>query len=139
MKSREAEFEPGDLADGMSTLAKISRKEEHCDATFQFLAGYLNHPRVALRRASIIALGELRDPRARAILATMITENDPLSYAVKHALAELDQQTPVVAEEVIQLRKEVRELQKSQEELKKSLEELKSKASRKDEKANGDK
>ena len=78
-----------------------------------------------------MALGELRDPRGRAVLAGMTEEDDPLASTVKRAIAELEQQTPVVADEVVKLREEVRELQKTQQELRKSLDEMKSRSAAK--------
>jgi len=127
LKTRSGELTPQVLASGLSTLAKISREGKHRDAAYAFLTGYLNHPRMGLRRGAILALGELRDPRAKAVLATMSDAEDPLAVAITRARESLERETPAAAEEVVQLRKEIRELQKSLEAQQKAIDELKAK------------
>ncbi|MCC6491453.1 MAG: M1 family metallopeptidase [Pirellulales bacterium] len=130
IKSREAELDPRDVAVGMSSLAKVSQKGKRRQAAFEFLAGYLNHPRHTLCASAARALGELKHPEARKLLEALAGDerNEAVAAAAKGALESLDKETQLAPAEVTRLRSEVRELREAQEKLEKSLEELKGKA-----------
>jgi aminopeptidase N len=129
IKTRDAEMSPQDITEGMITLAKISQRGRRRDAAFDFLTGYLSHPRQVLRGAAVQALGELHDPAARPVLEPIAADqrDEYLAEKAKLALDMLDKQTQLVPAEVGELRREVRDLRKSQDKLQKALDELKSK------------
>jgi len=130
LKNREQSIDARDLSEGMTTLAKISQRGRRQRAAFDFLAGYLNHPRVALQIAAVRALGELHDPRARTLIAPFGGDavSERMKPTVKAAIAELDKTAPTAPAEVKELREQVRELREEQKKFEKSLEELKGKS-----------
>jgi aminopeptidase N len=133
IKERAEELDPRDIVEGMVSLAKISQRGRRRDAAFDFLVGYLNHPRQVLRGAAIQALGELHDPAARERLEPFAADerDDYLSALAKAALAVLDKETRLAPAEVTELRREVRELRESQAKLQKAIDEMKSKGAAK--------
>jgi aminopeptidase N len=130
IRAREADVDARDLAAGMISLAKISRRGPRRNVAYEFLAGYISHPREPLRLAAITALGELRDPRARALLSPIAESrgNDRLSETARNALIALDNTAPEVPAQVSELRRELRELKASQAKLQKAMDELESKS-----------
>lgn len=129
LQENKSRLDPRDTTEGLLTLAKISQSKRHRRRTYEFLVEYLNQPRQMLQVAAIQALGQLREPKARQLLAPL-AENDRnavVAAAARAALAELDQQTSLAAPEVATLRREQRELRESQKKLQKALDELKSK------------
>jgi aminopeptidase N len=137
IEQREQELTSAAVATGMTSLAKISPRGRRQQAAFDFLVGYLNHPRQVLRGAAISALGELKDPAARARLEPIAADerDKHLARLAQGALERLDDQTRLVPEEVRDLRREVRELRERQEKLQKSLDELKGKSKAKKDKS----
>jgi aminopeptidase N len=129
IKAREREIDAGALAEGMVTLAKISQRDRGQREAYDFLTGYLDHPREALKLGAIRALGELHDARARPLLERFrdgaIGSN--MAPVVKAAISEIDKAAPLAPAEVSRLRSELRELRANYEKLQKSLDELKSK------------
>jgi aminopeptidase N len=135
IKDRERELEPQSFTEAFVALAKISQRGSRQREAFDFLSGYLNHPREPLRLAAVRALGELHDVRARSVLESFRDGvGTRLAGAAKAALGQLDKAAPTAPEEVSQLRREVGELRASQEKLQKALDELTSKV----EAANGE-
>jgi aminopeptidase N len=114
-------------ARGLGTLAHIARDQEDRTAVREFIAEYVNHPKLAIRRGAISALGTLGDPGAIPIVETFCGEEpyDPVQRVAKEAMDELQEKKRLVPEEVIELRKTVDELKKETEKLKKDLEDLK--------------
>jgi hypothetical protein len=134
IKEREQQIDASALAEGMVTLAKISQRGRRQQEAYDFLTGYLDHPREALQVGAIRALGELHDARARPLLERFRDGALGSSTApvVKAAISELDKAAPLAPAEVSQLRNELRELRANQEKLQKSLDELKSKPAPRD-------
>jgi aminopeptidase N len=129
IKDREQQIDPGALAEGMFALARVSQRGRAQREAYDFLTGYLNHPRQSLRTGAIRALGELHDARARAILEPLKAGSpERFTSAVDAALAELDKAAPLAPAEVTELRREIRQLRESQEKLQKTLDELESKS-----------
>ncbi|MBA3482090.1 MAG: HEAT repeat domain-containing protein, partial [Pirellulales bacterium] len=129
IKARDQEMSPQDITEGMVTLAKISQRGRRRDAAFDFLTGYLSHPRQVLRGAAVRAFGELREPAARPVLEPIAADerDEYLAGLAKAALATLDKETQLVPAEVGELRREVRDLRKEQEKLEQAMKELKGK------------
>jgi aminopeptidase N len=129
IKSRDQEMSPQDITEGMVSLAKISQRGRRRDVAFDFLTGYLSHPRQVLRGAAVRALGDLHDPAARPVLEPIAADqrDEYLAGVAKAALATLDKETQLVPAEVGELRREVRDLRESQDKLQKAIDELKSK------------
>ena len=129
IKDREQQIDAGALAEGMVTLARISQRGRRQRDAYDFLTGYLDHPREALQLGAIRALGKLHDARARPLLERFRDGalGSNMAPVVKAAISELEKAAPLAPAEVSQLRNELRELRANQEKLQKSLDELKSK------------
>lgn len=113
LAARRDALAPEAVAAGLQGVAKSARTRRARDATYPFLAAYLEHPRMQLRIEAARALGELGDERARPVLAELAGREDReerLADAARAALEQLDRRATVAPEEVRQLREEVREL-----------------------------
>jgi aminopeptidase N len=136
----EGRFQSWDFAQGLETLACVAHDLDDRTQVREFIAGYVNHPRMAIRRGAISALGMLGDPKAIPIVETFCGSepHDQIQRAAKEALDKLREKKPLVPDEVIELRKTVDELKKETEKLKKDLEEVKKKSEAKTEGASAD-
>lgn len=124
--AEEAKFTSRDFGRALGNLASLARFQEgeERETTRQFIAGFLDHPKVFIRRDAISALGTLEDPRSIAALRTFVDAGDrdsPEYKAAESAIAKLSSEKGQ-AEEVRDLRKEVLELQKAVAGLQKQLE-----------------
>ncbi|MCH8332653.1 HEAT repeat domain-containing protein [Candidatus Sumerlaeota bacterium] len=126
LAEREGDFTSRGFAQGLGAVAYIARNEDDRSGVRRFLAGYVNHKKVAIQSAAIGALGQLRDPQAISIVATFSSEgeNRRVRRAAQQALRSLRsaQDVPV---ELSSLRSEVLELKEQNESLKKDFEDLK--------------
>ncbi len=90
LQQRASVFTARGLSAGLRTLALISRPHRDRIAVRGLLLSYLNHPREALRIGAIRALGELRDPAARANLEALAVKDGPASRVSSAARAALE-------------------------------------------------
>jgi aminopeptidase N len=127
LQEGEGKFQSWDFARGLGTLAYIDRDQDDRTQVREFIAGYVNHPRMVIRRGAIGALGTLGDPQAIPIVETFCGQEpyDSIQRSAKAAMDKLRENKPLVPEEVIELRKTVDELKKETDKLKKDLEDLK--------------
>ncbi len=127
LREGESRFRSWDFAGGLGTLARIACDREDRTAVREFLAGYVNSPKPAVRSGAISALGTLGDPQAIPIVETFCGEepHDRIQRTAKTAMDKLQEKKLLVPEEVIELRKTVDELKKETEKLKKDIEDLK--------------
>jgi aminopeptidase N len=135
LQTKEAAFTTGGFANGLSTLAFLSRNEERKDAAREFLLGRLNSPKRRVQLAAINALGGLGDARALAALETFTTtsKESPERAAAERAVASLrDTRKPsvevgAVRNDLLTLQRENRDLRKELDDLKKKVEALSAK------------
>ncbi len=115
---------------GLGTLAHIARNEDDRTLVREFLAGYVNDPRLSVQSSAIAALGALGDPKAIPIVETFADRDtrDPLQRRAERALEGLRRQRELVPEEIVELRQTVAELKKETDQLKQDLEDLKKQA-----------
>ena len=128
LQKNEAAFTTGGISQGMMTLALLAAHEEKKDAVREYLMAQLNSPKRRVRTAAMVALGNLGDPKAIAVLEkfTAGVKDTPERSAAEKALNLLrDGRKPSV--ELGVLRREVLTLQKDNRELRKDLDELKKK------------
>jgi aminopeptidase N len=139
LSEREQELDPRDFTEGMITLAQVSQRGRGRNRAFEFLKGYLDHPRIPLRTAAVRALGELGDARARPLLEAYAADASArVAPTAKAALEQLTKTAPLAPTEVSELRRELRELRDSQDKLQKAVDDLKSKSAAKPAKASSD-
>lgn len=126
LQEDEARFPSWNFARGLGTLAHIAHDQDDRTQVREFIAGYVNHPRMVVRRGAIGALGTLGDPKAIPIVETFCGDepHDQIQRQAKEAMDKLREKKPLVPEEVIELRKTVDELKKETEKLKKELEDM---------------
>jgi aminopeptidase N len=127
LRENERQFQSRKFGEGLDTLAHIAREQEDRTQVREFIAGYVNHPRQAIRGGAIAALGTLGDPGAIPIVETFCVEkpHDRIQRQAKEAMDKLREKKPLVPEEVIELRKTVDELKKDTDKLKEQIEDLK--------------
>jgi aminopeptidase N len=116
------------LASALEALGALQRNETARDTVREVLLAKLQHPREAIRLASIQALGSLEDPRAIPMLETYSGASTlkPEKAAAQKAIEKI-RAAHKPSEELKTLRAEVAELLKTGGELKKELETLKKK------------
>ncbi len=126
LKERQSELPNFRFGLGLSTLAKLARDTDERDATYEFLDSIASQPRSPVRIFAIRALGELRDPRATAMLTAFASDetDNRLARLAKDALTALQKETPLAPREVQELRKQVEELRFSQDQLRSELEQF---------------
>ncbi len=127
LSAREQAFTSRGLGAGLATLARISRDQENKDQERQFISGYLNHPKEQIRIAAVRALGTLGDRATMAVLEPLARDDrgDRLAAAAKEALESLQQEAPLVPEELVELRKLASQIKEDNEQLRKDVDELK--------------
>ncbi len=127
LREGEGRFASWDYSTGLDTLAHIDRDQEDRTQVREFLAGYVNHPRMAIRRGAIRALGTLGDPKAIPVVETFCGQEpyDQIQRQAKATVDTLQEKKLLVPEEVLELRKTVDELKKETDKLKKELDDLK--------------
>jgi aminopeptidase N len=127
LRERERQFRSWGFVRGLGTLAHIARDQDDRTQVREFIAGYVNHPRQAIRGGAISALGTLGDPKALPIVETFCGEepHDRIQRQAKEAMEKLREKKTLVPDEIIELRKTVDELKEETEKLNKELEDLK--------------
>jgi len=127
LREGEGRFPSWNFARGLGTLAHIARDQDDRTQVREFIAGYVNHPKLTVRGGAISSLGTLGDPKAIPIVETFCGEepHDRIQRQAKEAMDKLREKKPLVPEEVIELRKTVDELKKETEKLKKDLDDVK--------------
>lgn len=127
LRDNEKRFQSLEFGRGLGTLARIAGDQEDRTAVREFIAGYVNHPRLVIRRSAIAALGTLGDPMAIPIVETFRGDEprDPIEQAAQEAMDKLREKKPVVPDEVIELRKSIDEMKKDIESLRKELDDVK--------------
>ncbi len=122
LKQEESRFSARDFGRGLETLAHVSRLQDDNDVR-DFLATFINHPKLTVRTAAIGALGTLGDPKSISILEAFADSSDQrIDQATDQALSKLRESKPTAPQELIELRKEMATMKK---ESKKVLSELK--------------
>jgi len=124
---RRQAFTPRGLAALLKTLGHINRQQDDKAAVYTAIAGYLNDRNERIRIGAIDGLGQLRDPAARSLLEPLANPDrvGRTADAARKAMQRLDEQTPLVPEELIELRKSVGKLKKESQRLSKQVDELK--------------
>jgi aminopeptidase N len=128
LSKHEADFTSRGFAQGLGTLAYLSRNEERKDAVREFLVSHVNDKRKPVQLATLNALGALGDPKAIAALQTFATasKESPERAAAERAVADLRAGRKPV-DDFKNLRQEVLDLEKQNRELRKELDDLKKK------------
>jgi aminopeptidase N len=129
LKEKEATHTSRGFASALDTLAALSRdRDDRLDGTRDFLLGYVNHPRRAIRLGAINALGTLEDPRAVSVLAKFnsAAQGSPEQVAAANALRRINSARRA-GEGVGDLRSTVLDLQKENSELRKDFKTLEKK------------
>jgi aminopeptidase N len=114
------------FAQGLDTLAWISRNEDKKDAVRAFLVSYVNDPRDRIQIGAISALGVLGDPAALSVVQRFAeaSRGIPEQRAAEKAVAAL-REGRKPADDFKNLRQEVLSLQKADREMRKELDDLK--------------
>ncbi|MBP8302619.1 MAG: HEAT repeat domain-containing protein [Phycisphaerae bacterium] len=124
---RQDQLTTGGLCNALDCLASISQDLQDKAEVRDLLTGFVTHKRRAVQMAAIRALGTLRDPRAIGVLETYAgsgDRGDRLSEAAEHAIEALRKEKPIVANEVVELRKAVDDLKKDNKKLQDQVEGL---------------
>ena len=141
IENRQDSLEPATLADALNTLGLLARDNEDKSETRQFLTKFVESKNRVIKTGAVRALGSLGDQRARALLESLVSEDeriqnfprrrlfDNYSGAAKIALEKLDKEQKIAPAEVIELREKVNELKKETEKVKNDIEDLKKKFS----------
>ena len=126
LTQRQAEFPTRVFAQGLGTVAYLSRNEEQKDSVRDFLTGCLNSKKKTVQRSAITALGSLGDPKAIAALETFDTDSkeNPERTAAEQAVAALRAGRKPV-DDFKNLRSEMLDLQKANRTLRQDLDDLK--------------
>ena len=131
LRQRPREFTARGFGAGLGAVAWLSRAQDNRQAVREFLAGYVNDPRLQARLGALSALGVLNDPRAGALLQTFIAgvREGPERAAAERAAEALRAARPAAGEipGASTLRKEIQDLQRENRALKESLDGLKKK------------
>ena len=128
LAKREGAFTSRGYADGLGTLAYLTRNEEKKDEVREFLLVHVNDKRRTIQLAAINALGTLGDPKAISVLETfaLAARATPERGAAERAVAELRAGRKPV-DDFKNLRQEVLDLEKANRDLRKELDDLKKK------------
>jgi len=126
LSQREKQFTSWDFARGLGALARCTCRQEDRTQVREFLAGYVNHPKLTVRSAALSALGTLGDPQAMPIVEAFCGQepHDRVQRQAQQAMDKLRETKPPVPEEIIELRKMVDELKGQVEKLKKEVEDV---------------
>ncbi|MDZ4290041.1 MAG: HEAT repeat domain-containing protein, partial [Prosthecobacter sp.] len=132
LKATSLQFDTFEYAEALDAVAFLSRQKDSPtrDLVRPFLIQHLTHPKQDLRTAAARALGTLRDPKALAVLAPMITGGGPFSDPVREAAAKSVQALQIELAgpgELKNLWDQVQNLQKKTEDLQKQLDQSKKK------------
>lgn len=128
LQATPLDFTTRDYGGALGALAFLSREQKNKVEALQFLSRHLNDPRQQIRADAARALGELRDPRAIALLRPL-TEvrkpfDDPVRDAAEKAVQDLQSLLTGPAE-LKNLWQTLQQLQKKSEEMEKELKRLK--------------
>jgi aminopeptidase N len=128
LERRKTEVGSRTLANGLDTLASLSRDLENKDGAREFIAGFANDSRQNVKVAALNALGTLRDERAVPILERFIVgqKNTPVRTAAERSI-EMIRANRKGTLEAGDVRREVIELQRQNRELRRDLDALKKK------------
>lgn len=130
LKKRHDQFGSRDFGRALVTLAKTAKPIDDKTAVFEFLSAQTGDPRSSIQAASLDALGKLGDSRAESIIESFTDAGDRrVADAAKRALGDVNSTKPVVATEIIELRKMVTEMKRATEKLETELKELKNQSS----------
>ena len=126
LSDRAAELPTRVFAQGLGALAYLDRNEEKKDAVREFLIGHVNDKKKFVQRSAITALGTLGDPRALAVLSTLVAgaQDNPERAAAETAVAALRAGRKPV-DDFKNLRAEVTDLEKANRALRQEMDDLK--------------
>lgn len=126
VRSRQREMDSSDLAAAFVALGRISQETKNKRAVREFLTTYLQDARPPVRRGAIDGLAQLRDAKAAAVLESLARSDrdDRVAKAAEEALSKLQETTPLVPAEVVELRKQLTELKEANDEFKEQLKSL---------------
>lgn len=126
LKERKGRWSARDFGRGLTTLAKTAKPLEDREEVFEFLKSQTDDPRTTVRAAALTALGALGDPRGATILEAFTESDDKrIADSAKRARDTLLAERPVVASEIVDLRKAFQEMKRETDKLKSELEALK--------------
>ncbi len=120
LKASERAYPSRGFASGLDALASLARgRDEHAKGVREFIIGYVNHPRRAVRVGALNALGTLEDRRAAPVLErfNLSFAGSPEQRAATNALRRIVTSQRAV-EGLAELRTTVLELQKENNQLK---------------------
>ena len=134
LTERHAEFTASGLGSALRTLGRLAGQLDEKDAIRDFLVGFVNDPRGRVQAGAIGGLGGLADPQAIAIVETFeSTGRRQVDRAARNALEALRKETPIVAQEVIDMRKRVTDLAEANKKLAERLDDLEQRLGAKEE------
>jgi HEAT repeat protein len=135
LRDRPDEFTASGLGSALRTLGRLAGQLDEKGSIRDFLAGFVNDPRERVQSGAISGLGGLADPQAITIVETFESAGrGRVGRAARQALEALRKQTPIVAQEVVEMRKRVTELAEDNKELTKRLDDLEQRLGAKEEK-----
>jgi len=120
IRHRQDQLTSAGLSNALDAVASISQDLQDKAEVRELLIGFVTHKKRPIQIAAIRALGTLRDPKAIAVLETYTQSRDKrdrLAEAAQRAVERLRQEKPIVAEEVVELRKTVDDLKKDNKKL----------------------
>lgn len=111
LTARADRFTTQGLAQGLTTLGKISQPLDDTAAVRRFLLGFLSDARDPVQAAALRGLGSMGDPLAITIIESFRDDPTPsVAGAAKAAIEDLRKAKPVAPEEVVALRREMSDL-----------------------------
>lgn len=136
LRERHTEFTASGLGSALRTLGRLAGQLDEKSQIRDFLAGFVNDPRGRVQAGAISGLGGLADPQAIAIVETFeSTGRRRVDRAARDALEALRKETPIVAQEVVEIRKRVTDLAEENKKLAERLDDLERRLGAKEEKA----
>ncbi|MCA9139357.1 MAG: HEAT repeat domain-containing protein [Planctomycetales bacterium] len=130
LQKRHQDFSSRDFGRGLVTLAKTAKTLDDKTDVFEFLSAQTGDLRSSVKASALDALGKLGDKRAESIIDSFTQSGDQrVANAAKRAIGELNDSKPMVASEIIELRKMVTDMKRATEKLESELKELKDQAS----------
>ena len=111
----------------MDALAHIHRQSDNKTPIRNLIDSYVNHPNQRIQLSAIRALGTLGDRRSQAVLQTLAGDDrsDRIASVAKEALQSLQEKTPPVPAEIVQLRKLLTQMQTQNDKLREDVDQLK--------------
>jgi len=127
IRQRQDQLTTHGLSNALDTLASISQDMQDKTEVRKTITPFVTARKQAIQFAAIRALGTLRDPQAIGVLETYTQSGDKrdrLAETAQRSIESLRKEKPIVADEVVELRKTVDDLRKDNKKLQEQVDGL---------------